>query len=116
MTNEGNTYISEAKHKANIEFTQDGIKAGAVTYGGGRGAGGFEYLYDVPVEEINLTFDKPYLFIIRDKETGEVWFTGTVYEPLSVEDEPMAEEYKTNYGNELTKYSDFLKSAKWDEN
>ena len=116
MTNEGNTYISEAKHKANMEFTQDGIKAGAVTYGGGRGAGGFEYLYDVPVEEINLTFDKPYLFIIRDKETGEVWFTGTVYEPLSVEDEPMAEEYKTNYGNELTKYSDFLKSAKWDEN
>lgn len=23
-----------------------------------------------------------YLFIIRDKSTGEVWFTGTVYEPI----------------------------------
>ena len=45
----------------------------------------------VPVEEIDLTFDKPFLFIIRDKETGEVWFAGTVYEPLSIEEEP--EEY-----------------------
>lgn len=116
ITNEENTYISEAKHKSNIEFTQDGIKAGAVTFGGGRGAGGFDYLYDVPVEEIDLTFDKPYMFIIRDKDTGEVWFAGTVYNPLSVEDEPMAEEYKTNYGIELTKYSEFLKSARWDEN
>ena len=23
------------------------------------------------------------MFIIRDKNTGEVWFTGTVYEPTS---------------------------------
>lgn len=113
ITNEENTYISEAKHKANIEFTQDGIKAGAVTFGGGRGAGGFDYLYDVPVEEINLTFDKPYMFIIRDKDTGEVWFAGTVYNPLSIEDEPMVEELKTSWQNaELTKYSDFLRAAR----
>lgn len=115
MTNEENAYISEAKHKANIEFTQDGIKAGAATEGGGRGAGGFEYWYDVPVEEIDLTFDKPYLFIIRDKETGEVWFTGTVYEPLSIEEEPMVEKYN-DYDIEFSKYSNFLKSARWDEN
>lgn len=113
ITNEENTYISEAKHKANIEFTQDGIKAGAITFGGGRGAGGFDYLYDVPVEEINLTFDKPYMFIIRDKDTGEVWFAGTVYNPLSIEDEPMVEELKTSWQNaELTKYSDFLRAAR----
>lgn len=24
---------------------------------------GFEYLYDVPVEKIDLTFDKPYFFL-----------------------------------------------------
>ena len=113
LTNEKKAYISEAKHKANIELTQDGIKAGAATYGGGRGAGGFEYLYDVPVEEINLTFDKPYLFIIRDKDTGEVWFAGTVYEPLSTEDEPMDKELTSYYGNDgLTKYSDFLRAAR----
>ena len=35
ITSEDNAYISEAKHKANIEFTQDGIKAAASTVGGG---------------------------------------------------------------------------------
>ena len=30
---------------------------------------------------IDLDFDKPYMYIIRDKSTGEVWFAGTVYEP-----------------------------------
>ena len=76
-------FISSASHKANIEFSNEGIKAAAATQMGGAGATscGFEYLYDVPVEEIDLTFDKPYLFIIMDKDTGEVWFTGTVYEP-----------------------------------
>ena len=82
-------YIDQAIHKANIEFTQDGIKAAAATlmYGGG-GGGTFNYIYDIPVEEIDLTFDKPYMFLIRDKATGEIWFVGTVYEPLSWEEEP----------------------------
>lgn len=76
-------YINKVSHKSNIEFTQDGIKASAVTYAGGKGSGGtFDYYYDVPVEKIDLTFDKPYMFIIRDKKTQEVWFTGTVYNPL----------------------------------
>ena len=76
-------YINDAKHKATIEFSNDGIKAAAVTIAGGEGgaSGGFEYLYEVPVEHIDLTFDSPYLFLIRDVDTGEVWFTGTVYEP-----------------------------------
>ena len=82
-------FINDAVHKANIEFTQDGIKAAAATMMGGAGAGSsFDYIYDIPVEEIDLTFDKPYMFLIRDKETGEIWFMGTVYEPLSWEEEP----------------------------
>lgn len=99
-------YINQAKHKANIEFTQDGIKAAAATFIGGAGAGEmFDYLYDVPVEKIDLTFDKPYMFVIRNKETGEVWFAGTVYEPLSLEDEA---ETKSEEG-EVRDYSQFLK-------
>ena len=76
-------YISDMLHNANIDFSNNGIKAAAATVAGGKGAGGcgFDYLYDVPVEEIDLTFDKPYMFLIRNKDTGEVWFTGTVYEP-----------------------------------
>ncbi|MBO5180245.1 MAG: hypothetical protein J6B87_07880 [Clostridia bacterium] len=88
MTN-GNAYISDALHKASIEFTQDGIKAAAATSIYGAGAGSpFDYQFDVPVEEIDLTFDKPYMFLIRDKETNELWFVGTVYEPLLWENEP----------------------------
>lgn len=76
-------YINKISHKSNIEFTQDGLKAAAITYAGGKGAGEtFNYYFEVPVEEIDLTFDKPYMFIIRDKKTQEVWFTGTVYNPL----------------------------------
>lgn len=78
-------YIDSAIHKANIEFSNDGIKAAAATVMGGFGstAGGFDYLFDVPVVTIDLTFDKPYMYIIRDKDTGEVWFTGTVYNPTN---------------------------------
>ena len=80
-------YIGDATHKAVIEFSNDGIKAAAVTMMGGYGSAGeecynsFEHKYKVPEELITLNFNKPYLYIIRDKETGEVWFTGTVYSP-----------------------------------
>ena len=83
ISSDTSLFINQATHKANIEFTQDGIKAAATTQIGGLGSGGaFNYWFDVPVEEIDLTFDKPYMFIIRDKNSGEVWFAGTVYEPL----------------------------------
>ena len=79
-----NASILDAMHKADIDFSNDGIKAAAATsVSGGMGAGGpdFDYEWDVPVEEIDLTFNKPFFFIIRDKDTGEVWFTGKVYNP-----------------------------------
>lgn len=85
MTSTANSYIQNALHKANIDFSNDGIRAAAATaISGGLGAGGdnrFEYEWDIPVEEIDLTFDKPFFFVIRDKATGEVWFTGSVYNP-----------------------------------
>lgn len=85
ITSQKGMYIFSAKHKANIEFSNDGIKAAAATAFGGAGAakcGTFNYEFEVPVEKIDITFDKPYLYIIRDKTTGEVWFTGTVYNPI----------------------------------
>lgn len=95
LTTTNNEYISDAIHKADIEFTQDGIKAAAATMAGGKGAGEpeFDYIYDVPIEEIDLTFDKPYMFIIRDKDTGDVWFVGTVYEPLAWTDDTTKSDY-----------------------
>ena len=81
-----NKYISEAIHKTEIEFSNEGIKAAAVSEMGGEGGGGceeFVYYFKPPIEEIDLTFDKPYMFLIRNKDTGEVWFAGTVYEPTT---------------------------------
>ena len=77
-------FINDVKHKSNIEFTQDGIKASAATIVGGNGSasGLFYYSFDVPIEEIDITFDRPYMFMIRNKNTGEIWFMGSVYEPL----------------------------------
>ena len=76
-------YISSAVHKANIDFSNDGIKAAAVTSFGGAGAAGgcFDYFFDVPVKVINLDFDQPYMYLIRDKDTNEVWFIGAVFDP-----------------------------------
>lgn len=84
LSSEAKTYVDDASHKANIEFSNVGIKAAAATAIGGAGSTGgcFDYQYDVPVEEIDLTFNNPYMFLIRDKNTGEVWFMGTVYEPI----------------------------------
>ena len=83
ITSEEHAFIGSAAHKANIEFSNDGIKAAAATQIGGLGGidCGFEYDFDVPIKEIDLTFDNPYMFLIRDKESGEIWFVGTVYEP-----------------------------------
>lgn len=89
LTSELGAYISNVAHKAKIEFTEDGIKAAAVTVLGGMGAGTpYDYKFEIPVEYIDLTFDKPYMFLVRDTETNELLFVGTVYEPLLWENEP----------------------------
>ena len=83
-----NEPLNELVHKATIEFTEDGIKAAATTVGGAGGGGGaFDYIYEVPVEYIAMNFNKPYMYLIRDKESGEVWFVGSVYKPLNVSEE-----------------------------
>lgn len=84
MTDEA-AYIAIAKHSAMIDFGNEGIKAAGVTTMGGAGSAGdpYDYLWDVPVEEIDITFDKPYMYLICDKASGEVWFMGTVYEPVN---------------------------------
>lgn len=94
LTTDKSVVISDALHKANIEFTQEGIKASAATMMGGLGAAtDFDYIYDVPVEEIDLTFDKPYMFLIIDKDTKEVWFAGEVYNPLLWTEDPDYNQY-----------------------
>lgn len=102
ITND-NAYITDAKHSANIEFSNDGIKAAAATIVGGAGDATdpfFDYYFEVPIETIDLTFNRPFMYLIRDKETGEVWFAGTVYEPIDISEyEAELEEYMNDYFN-----------------
>ena len=83
-------YVSKAIHKADIEFTEEGTKAAAVTVILMEISAAIP-LEATPKEPITVKFDKPFLYVIRDKETGEVWFVGTVYKPNNWEDD------KTNY-------------------
>ena len=92
INGEKNLVITQSIHKATIELTQYGIKAAAVTMMGGAGNASACPFYiekdKLPIEEIDMNFNKPFLYIIRDKESGEVWFTGSVYNPLDWAKDP----------------------------
>jgi len=84
MTDANDLYVSEALHKADIEFTEKGVKAAAVTVIVMMTKGAILPRETYPV---NITINKPFMFIIRDKNTKDIWFTGTVYEPNSWEND-----------------------------
>ena len=72
-----NLYVAEAIHKTKIELNESGTKAAAVTYFGLDKATSFQDNSKV----IDIKFDKPFIYLIRDKKTHEVLFEGVVYEP-----------------------------------
>lgn len=78
MTAANDLYVSDAVHKANIDFSEEGIKAAAVT----------AFVMDVksvlPEREpqpVVINIDRPFYFMIYDKNSGTTWFSGAVYEP-----------------------------------
>jgi len=73
---DGNIYVKDALHKADIEFTEKGVKAAAVTV-----IIKFELGGVMEKHPIDVIINKPFMFIIRDKNSKDIWFTGTVYEP-----------------------------------
>ena len=72
-------YVSDAVHKANIDFSEEGIKAAAVT--AFAMVDGMLAPDDDTAKPVIIRIDHPFLFLIRDKTDGTIWFTGTVYEP-----------------------------------
>ena len=85
-------YVDDALHKANIDFTEKGIKAAAVTVIiMGVDAAAPEEI----TEPIYIEINKPFLYMIRDRNTGEIWFVGTVYEPNLWENDK--DDYKYEY-------------------
>ena len=68
-------YIRDALHKADIEFSESGIKAAAAT------AIVFADKSARVNNPVKIEINKPFLYVIRDKANGEIWFVGTMYEP-----------------------------------
>ena len=68
-------FVSDIKHKAKIELTSEGTKAAAVTYS-------TLTCSCVPLQEdCILHFNKPFMFLIRDTKTKDIFFMGTLYQP-----------------------------------
>ena len=72
-----NLYVGEAIHKSYIDLNEKGTKAAAVTYFGMFKATAMLDEY----ETIDIKFNKPFVYMIRDTDTKEILFFGTVYEP-----------------------------------
>ncbi len=73
-------HVSDALHKADIDFSEEGVKAAAVTI--------FAIKDNAMIREEEpeeVKFDRPFMYMIRDKKTDEIWFIGTVYQPNSWE-------------------------------
>jgi serpin B len=74
-------YVSDVIHQANIDVDEKGTEAAAATAvvmgdtGGGCMAG------PGPLKRITLRLDRPFLFLLRDVETGAVLFMGRVVDP-----------------------------------
>lgn len=90
MSSKSPLWVGGALHKANIDFTEKGVKAAAVTV--------IYMTYTMALADekkpIEIRIDKPFMYLIRDKKTGEIWFVGTVYEPNSWENDKADYQYR----------------------
>ncbi|MBQ4145269.1 MAG: S-layer homology domain-containing protein [Clostridia bacterium] len=69
MFDSGNMFISDVLHKTYINVDEKGTEAAAVTSIGMAGSA-------MPPEPIQLKFNKPFYFVIRDNISGETLFMG----------------------------------------
>ena len=85
-------YVSDAIHKADIKFSEEGIKAAAVTVFGITTSG----MIQEEKEIINIKYDKPFIYLIKDSDNDTIWFVGSVYKPNLWENDK--QEYTPDYG------------------
>ena len=76
MTSEQRLYISKVIHQANIDVDEKGTIASAATAVVMDATG-------MPADSVTLHVDRPFLFLIRDIETGAVVFVGRVTQPTT---------------------------------
>jgi serpin B len=73
MTGRPELYIWNVVHKAFVAVAETGTEAAAATAVGGEGEG--------ESAEVTVTIDRPFVFLIRDIETGAILFVGRVVNP-----------------------------------
>jgi serine protease inhibitor len=66
-------YISDTKHKSFIRVDEEGTEAAAVT--------SIEMGVTSAPQTINLRFDRPYFYVIREVESNTILFMGTMANP-----------------------------------
>ena len=67
-------YIREVVHKAFVSVDEAGTEAAAAT-------AVMMQAESAPPDPVSVTLDRPFVFLIRDRETGAVLFAGRVVEP-----------------------------------
>ena len=75
ITTVDDLYISDVIHQANIDLDEEGTEAAAAT-------GIVMNVTSMPPEPVPMTVDRPFLFALRDLETGAILFLGRVVEPM----------------------------------
>ena len=74
MTGAPDLYISEVLHKAFVSLDEAGTEAAAATAVVMKETG-------MPTELVEVTIDHPFIFLIRDIQTGAILFVGRVMNP-----------------------------------
>jgi serpin B len=76
ITTDRSLYISEVLHKAFISVDENGTEAAAAT-------AVVMTMSAFPTQPITVSIDHPFIFLIRDTNTGAVLFLGRVLDPTS---------------------------------
>jgi serpin B len=74
MTGDRALFIAEVIHKAFVSVDEEGTEAAAAT-------AVVMLESEMPGQPVELTIDHPFIFLIRDIETGAVLFVGRVVDP-----------------------------------
>jgi serpin B len=74
MTTAENLFISDVIHEAYIAVDEEGTEAAAATAVVMRAT-------SAPLESVQLTIDRPFMFALRDLQTGALLFLGRVMDP-----------------------------------
>lgn len=76
MTDAKNAYVSKIKQKTNITVNEGGVECAATTGTGILTSGGDS------IHAVDLSFNRPFVFGLREKSTGVILFVGCVNNPL----------------------------------